>query len=349
MCIAITGTGGGSGGNPLPKDKITYGIVVDECPFPGCAGGIGGIDFRRNGDGLWNIDWYPVECPVGGGSFSYSTEGSNPTYLKLQVQGQRVPVSALAIDLNGDGTFLPLDRTPYGDNHWIYNAGSEGTVGGSMDVRVTSIFGDVVVDRGIFIKFDGSGMPGSAQFPDKAGVRDGFDASNPLATAPGAGSLGGGGGGGSLPPPAPTPSTGPAPTPAAPTGPVPTPAAPTGPAPTPAAPTGPAPTVPAPTPALVVPPTGGGDGACSGAWGQCGGDNYSGPTCCVAGYSCSFNSQYYSQCLPSATGGDGDSIVADPGCAARYEQCGGSTFSGPTCCVDGFTCLKSNEFYSQCL
>ncbi|KAH7303388.1 glycosyl hydrolase family 62-domain-containing protein [Stachybotrys elegans] len=35
-------------------------------------------------------------------------------------------------------------------------------------------------------------------------------------------------------------------------------------------------------------------------------------------------------------------------CAKLYEQCGGSGFTGPTCCSQG-TCKFSNDWYSQCL
>ncbi|KAJ3041944.1 hypothetical protein HDV00_008453 [Rhizophlyctis rosea] len=36
-------------------------------------------------------------------------------------------------------------------------------------------------------------------------------------------------------------------------------------------------------------------------------------------------------------------------CAAKYGQCGGQGFSGPTCCQSGSTCKVSNAWYSQCL
>ncbi|CAI4212817.1 unnamed protein product [Parascedosporium putredinis] len=38
----------------------------------------------------------------------------------------------------------------------------------------------------------------------------------------------------------------------------------------------------------------------SGAWGQCGGNNWSGATSCVAGYTCTYQNDWYSQCLPGA-------------------------------------------------
>ncbi|KAI1149824.1 1, 4-beta cellobiohydrolase [Nemania diffusa] len=36
-------------------------------------------------------------------------------------------------------------------------------------------------------------------------------------------------------------------------------------------------------------------------------------------------------------------------CAAQYAQCGGIGYSGATCCVSGSTCVKGNDYYSQCL
>ena len=35
-------------------------------------------------------------------------------------------------------------------------------------------------------------------------------------------------------------------------------------------------------------------------------------------------------------------------CAALYAQCGGTGWTGATCCISG-TCKKSNDYYSQCL
>jgi len=38
----------------------------------------------------------------------------------------------------------------------------------------------------------------------------------------------------------------------------------------------------------------------SGAWGQCGGNGWSGSTSCVSGYHCVYSNDWYSQCLPGA-------------------------------------------------
>lgn len=35
-------------------------------------------------------------------------------------------------------------------------------------------------------------------------------------------------------------------------------------------------------------------------------------------------------------------------CSKVWDQCGGQTWSGPTCCDVGLTCSRTNEWYSQC-
>ncbi|KAF9052082.1 putative acetylxylan esterase precursor [Panaeolus papilionaceus] len=47
---------------------------------------------------------------------------------------------------------------------------------------------------------------------------------------------------------------------------------------------------------------------------------------------------------PQPTGGGGGT-----NCAAKYGQCGGQGWTGPTCCQSGSTCQAANAFYSQCL
>ncbi|KAK3309214.1 glycoside hydrolase family 6 protein [Chaetomium strumarium] len=36
-------------------------------------------------------------------------------------------------------------------------------------------------------------------------------------------------------------------------------------------------------------------------------------------------------------------------CASQWGQCGGNGWTGPTCCASGSTCVKQNDWYSQCL
>merc|ERR1712036_159557 len=40
--------------------------------------------------------------------------------------------------------------------------------------------------------------------------------------------------------------------------------------------------------------------------------------------------------------------TADGTCAAAWAQCGGQSFEGPTCCVSGYSCVASSQWYSQC-
>ncbi|PPR00869.1 hypothetical protein CVT24_000320 [Panaeolus cyanescens] len=61
-------------------------------------------------------------------------------------------------------------------------------------------------------------------------------------------------------------------------------------------------TQPPPTTTTVQPPPtttsgGGGGGSCSARWGQCGGQGWTGPTCCEAGTTCQVGNPWYSQCL----------------------------------------------------
>ncbi|EWC47713.1 hypothetical protein DRE_02913 [Drechslerella stenobrocha 248] len=97
-----------------------------------------------------------------------------------------------------------------------------------------------------------------------------------------------------------------------------------------------------------------------GAYGQCGGINYSGPTVCTQGYYCAYDTAWYSQCLPgpdpntaivapsssSASDVSSTSLTATTSgdVAAAYSQCGGVNYSGPTVCIDGHKPLDISYF-----
>ncbi len=72
------------------------------------------------------------------------------------------------------------------------------------------------------------------------------------------------------------------------------------PAPTPPTPPTPPPppTPPTPPPPPPPPPTPPAPAACAQKWGQCGGKQWNGPTCCSPDTHCTFQNDYYSQCLP---------------------------------------------------
>jgi hypothetical protein len=104
------------------------------------------------------------------------------------------------------------------------------------------------------------------------------------------------------------------------------------------------------------------DGNCVALYGQCGGMMYSGSTCCQSGSSCQYQNPFYSQCSETGSGSTSTpsptpapTSSGNSGCAALYDQCGGTIpytgqpWTGPFCCQSGSTCQYQNEYYSQCL
>lgn len=65
------------------------------------------------------------------------------------------------------------------------------------------------------------------------------------------------------------------------------------------------------------------------AWGQCGGQGYTGQTFCVSGYSCTYSTPFYSQCLP----GDGGGTIGI-GCP---DRCGAGGCGSSQCSITGPT------------
>jgi len=79
--------------------------------------------------------------------------------------------------------------------------------------------------------------------------------------------------------------------------------------------------------------------SCQEIFGQCGGNAWEGPTCCVGGTTCTKKNDWYSQCLP---------LPVD-NCVAYYGKCGGKDFPGPTtCCIASQECVSMSEYYSGC-
>ncbi|KAK1573187.1 family 6 glycosyl hydrolase [Colletotrichum navitas] len=50
--------------------------------------------------------------------------------------------------------------------------------------------------------------------------------------------------------------------------------------------------------------------ACAAQWGQCGGQGWTGPSCCAAGSVCTVSNPFYSQCLPGSAAPSSSSTVA---------------------------------------
>ncbi|KAK9807635.1 hypothetical protein WJX72_004975 [[Myrmecia] bisecta] len=104
------------------------------------------------------------------------------------------------------------------------------------------------------------------------------------------------------------------------------------------------------------------------AFGQCGGLGAFAPsgamegpwayTMCEAGYTCSRKTRYYYQCLRS---GGTSQFIGGGDVVGQYSQCGGKSnapegqennsgqWTGPLgYCAQGFTCTRTDDFYSQC-
>jgi len=127
----------------------------------------------------------------------------------------------------------------------------------------------------------------------------------------------------------------------------------------------------APAPGLAPAPPGP-ETSCAGPWEQCGGGSHGGSTCCVPGHYCKkIDVLWYHQCVPGNRPAapapplpepeaepeaeqEEEEEEAEPepaeNCAGPWEQCGGGSHSGPTCCVPGHYCKKIDVlWYHQCV
>jgi len=155
MCINMTGTGTGSGANPLGAGKSYIVYVNNQCPS--CADS--GIDIGLSGDGAWGITWEAVPCPVTG-NIQYLLQGANAYYIKLQIRNTLYPVAGVSIMQNNQ--WHPLTRTP--DN--FFEAGSTVTfpIAVPYSLQITSSSGSVVSDGVPSITNNGVVMTGNVQF-----------------------------------------------------------------------------------------------------------------------------------------------------------------------------------------
>ena len=71
-------------------------------------------------------------------------------------------------------------------------------------------------------------------------------------------------------------------------------------------------------------------GGCAAAWAQCGGQGFSGPTCCASGNKCVYGNPWYSQCKPCGAGETCTAPGDEPRCKStdtkveNWQQCGGA-------------------------
>jgi len=103
---------------------------------------------------------------------------------------------------------------------------------------------------------------------------------------------------------------------------------------------------------------------CAPQYGQCGGIGFAGTTCCLPGFTCMVDNAFFSTCQNTTNAGittptTRPTLTTGPTvscplpttpvpCAPQYGQCGGTGFTGPHCCLPGFTCVVNNAFFSTC-
>ncbi|EWC47714.1 hypothetical protein DRE_02914 [Drechslerella stenobrocha 248] len=85
------------------------------------------------------------------------------------------------------------------------------------------------------------------------------------------------------------------------------------------------------------------------AYAQCGGIEYTGGTICPNGYTCVRSDDYYWQCRPGGSSSTISSIVPkNTAVVNAYAQCGGVGYTGGTVCPNGYSCIRSDDYYWQC-
>jgi len=150
LCAHVTGSGVGSGANPITGPFTAY--VNDLCP--GCA--TGSLDLGNQGDGAWAITWTAIACPVVG-NVQFLFQGSNPFFIKLQARNTPYPIQSLNII---SPQMVTMPRTT--DNFFQANLGTSLTF--PITVQVTDIFGSVITE--VITAIDNTNPSnGAHQFP----------------------------------------------------------------------------------------------------------------------------------------------------------------------------------------
>nr|AIG55475.1 secreted protein [Thraustotheca clavata] len=86
------------------------------------------------------------------------------------------------------------------------------------------------------------------------------------------------------------------------------------------------------------------NGQCAENYSQCNGQNWPFGVCCKdPNFSCNKKNEYLSLCEPKAKNMDAESAAV-----AVWQQCGGKDYKGDSSCTDGNSCVKINDWYSQC-
>lgn len=149
-CIEFTGTGKGSGANPIRGTQKGY--IMDSCPS--CA--YGDLDISESGDGRWEVKWRFIDCPSN--NVFFQLQGSHEWYKKIQPRGSKKPVQKLM--LNGK----PGSRTA--DNFFEVH----GYMTAPMTVTMTLVGGETITAKLGYLVGDGMVYPSSSSSSGKFGA-----------------------------------------------------------------------------------------------------------------------------------------------------------------------------------
>ena len=117
--------------------------------------------FEITGDieGRYPITWKWVSAPGDIGPIRFYSQGSNPYYLKLQAVNTVNPPAKM--EILRDAAYEEMTRTA--DNFYVHSNGT--ALPEPFTIRVTDIFGNVIVTSGLTISGTATGQSGSGNFP----------------------------------------------------------------------------------------------------------------------------------------------------------------------------------------
>ncbi|OQR85756.1 endo-glucanase RCE3 [Achlya hypogyna] len=83
---------------------------------------------------------------------------------------------------------------------------------------------------------------------------------------------------------------------------------------------------------------------CAEKYSQCNGQNWPLGVCCKdPSFSCNYKNQYLSLCEPKK-----EAMDVQAASVSVWGKCGGKGYNGDTTCAAGSTCVKLDDWYSQC-
>lgn len=153
MCISITPTSSGEG---VTAQTV---FVTDQCPTCGTKS-LDLLSSDTTKTGIWPISWQAVPCPVGSTKIQYVLKsGTSIYYLALQIRNTKYPVSKLEVELGS--TWYVIPRENY--NYFVWSPIPTALVF-PLNIRITSVNGEIVVDSIASLSVIGSPINGSVQF-----------------------------------------------------------------------------------------------------------------------------------------------------------------------------------------